>query len=201
MSETIITKTCPQCKNTKLLSDFYKSKSTLDGHHGWCKLCFKQAVKSYSQTPRGRLLHNINSRRSYQKPETKEAKRKYQQSAKARAYQKKYREENKIKKEAYQKEYRKTGRGKTSLNKGYRNYRLNHPEKRRAKNAVDNKVSKGLMPAASSLSCVECRNQAAEYHHWHGYEPEFWLDVIPVCRNCHRTIHKELRDSELTTRS
>ena len=33
------TKRCPQCKQTKLVEEFVKSKAAKNGLHGWCKLC------------------------------------------------------------------------------------------------------------------------------------------------------------------
>ena len=44
----------------------------------------------------------------------------------------------------------------------------------------------GSLPQASSCQCVECGRAAHDYHHHLGYEPEHWLDVIPLCRVCHQ---------------
>jgi len=192
MPETIITKTCPQCKNTKLLSDFYKSKSTLDGHHGWCKLCCKQAVKAYSQTLRGRMIKQASSHRCYQKPETKEAKRKYQQTPTARAYQKQYREKHKKKIRAYLKNYRNTEKGKRVCNASEQKYRQENKLKRQAKTRVWNFIHNGRMKPASDCICFYCHRAARDYHHYLGYERKHWLDVIPVCRICHKALGKSI---------
>lgn len=68
-----------------------------------------------------------------------------------------------------------------------RNKRFNicHPNRKKATHAVSNAIRAGRLPRPDSLLCHYCPVQAQEYHHWHGYEPEHWLDVIPVCIECH----------------
>ena len=67
--------------------------------------------------------------------------------------------------------------------------RGNNPLAIQAQRRIDTLKRNGTLPAASSLACVECGNQAAHYHHHLGYEPEHWTDVIPVCHTCHRLLH------------
>lgn len=55
-----------------------------------------------------------------------------------------------------------------------------------ARNAVLHQVLKGAMPKAAVCRCVHCGEQAADYHHHKGYAPAQYLDVIPVCKRCHR---------------
>lgn len=43
-----------------------------------------------------------------------------------------------------------------------------------------NKISK-----ASTLQCINCENQAKQYHHHKGYDVENWLAVVPMCIACH----------------
>lgn len=59
-----------------------------------------------------------------------------------------------------------------------------YPEKRRARNAVNNAVVAGHMPSAKTQTCQHCDNQAELYHHHKGYATEHWLDVIALCRKC-----------------
>lgn len=42
------------------------------------------------------------------------------------------------------------------------------------------------LPQVSTRPCAKCGQPAADYHHHLGYEPEHWLDVLPLCRRCHR---------------
>lgn len=59
--------------------------------------------------------------------------------------------------------------------------------KREAAQAVNTAVwSYGSLPKASACQCAICGQAAHHYHHYLGYEPEHWLDVIPLCRPCHR---------------
>jgi hypothetical protein len=36
--------------------------------------------------------------------------------------------------------------------------------------------------------CVHCGETAAAYHHHRGYKREHFLDVVPVCRECHQNV-------------
>jgi hypothetical protein len=47
-------KYCPQCKQTKSCSAFYKSTANLRGLAGYCKSCNNANVKAYRHTPMGR---------------------------------------------------------------------------------------------------------------------------------------------------
>ena len=44
----------------------------------------------------------------------------------------------------------------------------------------------GRLPRPRDVACTGCGAQAAEYHHHKGYAPEHRLDVVAVCRSCHR---------------
>jgi len=100
--------------------------------------------------------------------------------------------------------YQKSDKGKQAQNrfsqseKGKRSnlcrmkrYRKNNPDRKIAHSAVNNAIQAGQFPKASNYvcSCV-CGNKAYDYHHHLGYEPEHQLHVLPVCKNCHRKIHK-----------
>lgn len=67
-------------------------------------------------------------------------------------------------------------------------YVKNNPQRMHAVNAVNRLVAAGGMPPVASLACVECGGQANDYHH-HSYEQKYWLDVVPLCRSCHRLVH------------
>lgn len=59
----------------------------------------------------------------------------------------------------------------------------------KAQRAVIRAVLKGEMPAAADQACARCGRPAAHLHHHHGYEEGHRLDVVPLCRSCHRLIH------------
>lgn len=62
------------------------------------------------------------------------------------------------------------------------------PERCAARQAVRNAAARGGLPPVRSLPCVHCQGPAQQYHHHRGYSPEHWLDVLPICRLCHRRI-------------
>ena len=80
--------------------------------------------------------------------------------------------------------YQATDKGKATSKRADEKRKGSQQVKARAK--VRDRVAKGKMPPASSLPCVRCNRPAHEYHHHLGYDPPNDLDVIPVCRECHR---------------
>ena len=105
----------------------------------------------------------------------------------------------------YKKLYRKTNRGKENHRKEVRRYnqtkkgnyvhgrackkyRNQHPNRIKARKEIEKLVRTEQLLKASSLQC-SCGNPAKEYHHHKGYKKEHWLDVIPVCYNCHSQIN------------
>lgn len=71
-------------------------------------------------------------------------------------------------------------------------YGQRHPLRKQAVNAVNMAVASDKMPRVDTLVCAKCEKSAKEYHHW-SYETEHWLDVVPLCRSCHRLIHTEMK--------
>jgi len=69
-------------------------------------------------------------------------------------------------------------------------YRHNNPQKIRARNKIANEVFMGRMPSATECLCVHCGNPAIGYHHHKGYSEEYYLDVIPLCKQCDLDAHK-----------
>lgn len=60
-----------------------------------------------------------------------------------------------------------------------------------ARYLVNKAISRGDLPRPISLPCSECGQSAKEYHHHLGYEPEHYMDVIPVCVLCHAKLHHQ----------
>lgn len=63
-----------------------------------------------------------------------------------------------------------------------------NPEKIRARALVNQRVRFKRIPKASELTCVNCGDQAKEYHHHLGYDWENRYNVIPVCKQCHKIL-------------
>lgn len=83
------------------------------------------------------------------------------------------------------KKYRKTAKGKASLRDGQKRFYARNPNYEKAKHAVNHAIESGKLISPKFLLCHYCTKPAKEYHHWHGYEPEHWLDVVSVCIECH----------------
>lgn len=68
---------------------------------------------------------------------------------------------------------------------------LTYSEKaERARRTVTKAVHDGELRPASAFDCAHCGRGARDYHHHKGYEPEHWLDVIPLCKPCHQEVHR-----------
>ena len=70
-------------------------------------------------------------------------------------------------------------------------YNQKHPEQIKARVAVHNAVKKGVMRSVKTLQCHYCSDHATIYHHYLGHAQKNALDVLPVCAECHRKIHRE----------
>lgn len=174
-------KTCSKCGETKPIGEYPKDKHGLYGVRGDCKEC--------------RKINNASDA-------TKESKRRYDKSEKAKAKGRRYRERNaeslrQRKRISYQKhiETEKVRRQKHyTLNSKIllersRQYKSSNPEKIEAQHAVLAEVRKGTIPKASECVCRTCGQQAAHYHH-ESYAPEDRLKVVPLCNSCHVRVHK-----------
>jgi len=62
MPDTIQTKRCPKCKNTKLRSEFNKNRSNKNGLQDYCKSCQKILSSNY-QTTKGEIVLERDKKR------------------------------------------------------------------------------------------------------------------------------------------
>lgn len=85
--------------------------------------------------------------------------------------------------------WRKTENGKKYRRAKDKRRRERFPEKGKARSAVRTAIKSEKLVAVELCSCAKCGSQSEEYHHY-SYEREHWLDVIPLCRPCHRSIHR-----------
>lgn len=58
-----------------------------------------------------------------------------------------------------------------------------------ARAAITAAVLRGEIPPAKALLCLDCGDEALDYHHYRGYGPRYWGSVIPLCRSCHKRQH------------
>lgn len=88
--------------------------------------------------------------------------------------------------------YRQTVKGKANHQARKKRFDIRFPNLLKAGNAVNNSIIAGRMPRPNTLQCHYCNEIAEQYHHYLGYEPEHWFDVLPACKKCHRRLHKKI---------
>lgn len=184
--DTIPAKTCTKCGETKPYSEFYKNKACSDGLHTYCKAC-----KNAQNTQRLRSDHEARERQRahvrrnmYNRRQDKDFRR-----AQAEADRERPKNHPSIarRREASRLRYQEDAMYRRRQLERSRKY----PDRMRARWAVKFAVRRGDLPPAWAMVCSICNEaQAANYHHWHGYDEQNWLDVIAVCHPCHGKEHR-----------
>ncbi len=157
-------KQCSKCKQSKSSSEFYIDRSKKDGLTSYCKLC----QKKYQQSTKYKTAEKIRENR-------------YVQTDKGRANRRKA-----------AKKYQNSAKGKAMKRVRLRCFYARNPNYAKAVNVTNHAVQAGKIPRPDSLLCRYCPKPAQQYHHWHGYEPEHWLDVVPTCIDCHKKRHRRI---------
>lgn len=195
-------KMCSACQTLLPLERFNNRKGSRDGLTCRCRECinakhradygrdiaksrsFERAkYRRFMSTARGR--HRLREKtRRFQQSECGVACRiTYEQRPEVREVRTRYRKSDRA--QQVRRRWKQSSRGREVIREGMARYRDNNPHKTLARRAVNLAVRKGSMPRADSLTCRHCGQQAKEYHHWHGYDVEHRLDVIPLCISCH----------------
>jgi len=91
-----------------------------------------------------------------------------------------------------EKKYRQTDKGRAYHKARKRRFNALNPNQVKAVNAINNAITAGKLPRPNTKLCYYCPKPAQQYHHWHGYEKEHWLDVVPVCRKCHHKCDRKI---------
>lgn len=170
MDSDIPTKRCSKCGEVKPISEFNRAVNRKPGSlQSWCKPCKAAARKlTYAKNVE---MERERGRRYAKKRRTLSAERHY----------------------SIKGTWNRNHRDK--VNAWNRQRKFSSPTHYQAVYTVSNAVKLGVLPSAKTLVCRKCGAQAEQYHHW-SYEPEHWLDVVPVCVECHREIHRQLRAQE-----
>lgn len=64
-------------------------------------------------------------------------------------------------------------------------------EKTLAKRTINHAIEANRLKSPKDLFCVDCGKKASEYHHYLGYNEQYWFCVLPVCIVCHHKRHKK----------
>lgn len=167
MSEIIISKKCCSCKQIKNISEFWKCCTRKDGLQTVCKNCQRIIAKKYAQSDKGRIVF-------------KKAQNQFKHSIKG-----------KITIEKNRSKYLKTKNGRAYRLRNAHIYKKRYPKKFVAIQKVHSAIKSGKIPHISKMFCF-CSKKAREYHHYLGYSPEHWFDILPLCYKCHKIIHRPL---------
>jgi hypothetical protein len=152
------TKTCCHCRRTLPLDQFYRNRATPDGYTRECRTCAKERASAHYRENRERIL---SEQRGHYLAHSTEV------QARNRAWLEANRERHRPYLRAYNREYRRK-----------------YPERHRAGSAVADALKSGKIQRQET--CAMCGAAPTEAHHHRGYEKEHYLDVIWLCRRCHR---------------
>lgn len=180
-------KRCCVCKNDLPRDSFYRNAARMDGLDTLCKECRLTKTREKSKTEQGRKINRESMRRQ-------------RLSGRRQSYEQQYRTrpERRIAARAAVAKHRKTEKGKAAQ----RAYNTNDAARARhallrnanrpmrlAHKAVTLAIYHKTLPKASECACTHCEKTAGDYHHHNGYDEQHWLDVIPLCKSCHRLAH------------
>lgn len=174
-------KTCNSCNEAKPLSQFSKNRNNKDGLNYYCKSCASARYKQWreeNQEKRSQYMREWH--KANLEHETRYARERYRNDEEYRRkvleWQRKYR----LRPEVQERHWL----GKKA--KGFQNNIT------RAHTTVSRAVRRGILPPAWSMVCDGCdETQAAHWHHHKGYDRKHWLDVIPLCLDCHGKEHRD----------
>lgn len=174
-------KTCVDCDETKPVAQFSKNRNSKDGLNSYCKPCASARYKRWREANRER--RNQYMREWHQanlEHETRYARERYRND-----------EEYRRKVLAWQKQYRlrSDAQRRHWINKKAKGFQN---DMTRAHTTVSRAVRRGILPPAWSMVCDGCDEaQAAHWHHHKGYNRQSWLDIIPLCLDCHGKEHHD----------
>lgn len=161
---------CPFKGEPQPLTSFYAHKKTMDRLQYWCKTC----TKSHNNTDEAKAKRRECSLAYSRTAEGKKKRKEYASSDEGHLAQAK----------ANENYY-----GSEKDKQRQKRARENNPNHAAARSAVLGAVlAKKILPA-NALTCANCGNPAKHYHHHKGYTPEYWLEVIPLCLDCHTEAH------------
>lgn len=182
---------CTKCSELKNITEFHRSKRGKYGRVSRCKKCAAEYAREYNQRPEAKAKNCERVKRYYwQDPEAARKKaRLWSRSRKGCASRQTW-NRSAAGKESYRR-YRNSKKGKVADKKSDKNNRKNYPERIKARMAVSHAIEAGKLSPVSGLHCIQCGEPAEQYHHHKGYGEEHWLDVIPLCIQCHITIHQQ----------
>ena len=199
-------KVCPQCKETKESIYFPKRKTSKDGLYCWCKECCVKKTREHARNNPDAVKATREKRREKSCAAAKEYKKKHKKRLdaqkkihyelnkekiceKSREYAKNITEEQKRKRSEYYKKWTLTDGAIEYRKKMSEIFSQKYIKQRKASRCVTNAVRDGrLIKSDRCTLCLSIEN--IEGHHPDYDKP---LEVVWLCRKCHRNYHKELK--------
>ena len=168
-----MTKKCSRCSEVGPLSDFYLDKRAKDGRQSACAACSRLSTDAWRKVNRSHLAQYRRDYNNKNRRAVLRSKREW-----ARKNRDRSRERRRLVVAA-------DPAAESARQRGYREANL---DKCAARDAVNNAVKRGdIVPGA----CSRCPEKKAEAHH-PDYEKH--LDVVWLCRRCHRKLHREQKE-------
>lgn len=145
-------KRCPQCKEIKMFSEFYKNKSRKDGLSVYCKSCIKINSHNYHKTHKDLCKERLNKWRNQNREYVRERDKNYRQEhlEQEKAKDKKYRDSHKEKIAEKGRKYRET----------HKDYFYNKARERKNNQL---KRSDGTITLDTELKILEAQNYLCDY--------------------------------------
>lgn len=199
-------KVCTQCKIEKEGFEFPKRLSNKDGLYSWCKECCRAKTKANALANPEAVKQSREKRKDKALAVAREYKKKHKTrldaqkkvhymlnrekiTEKARQYGRNLSEDKRKKKSEYYHKWKKTDNAKEYFKSIYPERRKKYSIYKMASRTVTNAVRDGkLIKPEKCTLCLSIEN--IEGHHPDYDKP---LEVVWLCRKCHRNYHKELK--------
>ena len=184
-----LTKTCNKCGRRLPLDCFPKHKGCKYGVTGTCVECTKVSVKAFRERNKDKIAERNRKWREEHKEEIREKDRKYYEEHKkeCNARAKKYRENNRERLLEYKKDWVK--RNEERLKEYRRKYHEDYKERSKTELKARTKLSNAIRDGKIFRPdrCDRCGKKCTpDGHHWNYAFP---LNVIWLCRSCHKIVH------------
>lgn len=165
-------KRCSRCKSIQAVGEFYRNSQSSDGLHTWCKKCVKENNNKNYDKDKWREYF-LNNREHYEN------------------YANEYYEQNKYKVAERCRKYNR--KNKDRLAKNHAIWCKKNPQAIEAHNSVYKALKEGTLVKLHECECC-CKKGSTEAHH---EDYNFHLNVLWLCRACHRRYHKNLREDHI----
>ena len=175
----IHSKICALCGEIKPLDGFYRDNRRKDGRISRCKPCKVEYNREYRKRP--------EVQKRTKKYFTKYHQDYYNKHGHSHYLRPEGMEERRENKRNYMREYMRGYEKHTKRQESIKTYKKNHPERIKAQRIIAVNIQQGLIPSPLDITCTDCGQQAAEYHH---PDYRYPLLVIPLCTLCHGKKHR-----------